>query len=293
MPNTKLGTKTETTVLQSLEEKMEALTSAQRKVADYILKHPTEVAFLTVEQLAGFIGVSVATVMRLMYVSGYTGYAQFQKGLQEMLRNRIAPPTKLEANVKRLGKNKLLIECAKVQIANINKTAEFLSDEAIDNAVQLMLAARKIYVIGIRGSAAVATYLNEGLNRLGVDCELLIPDSARLQAILSKLSPDDLLIAISLPRYARRTVEVVQVAKSKGAKLLSLTDGYSSPLALLSDVFLVCAYESMAFHNSEIGALFVADFLVTSVAIKDSAKTKRQLEAIENVVVEIESNILK
>lgn len=293
MPNTKLGTTMGTTVLQSLELKMGTLTSAQRKVADYILKHPTEVAFLTVEQLAGFIGVSVATVMRLTYVAGYTGYVQFQKGLQELLRNRVAPPTKLEANVKKLGKNKLLIECAKVQIANINKTAEFLSDEAIDNALKLMFAAKKIYVIGIRGSAAVATYLNEGLNRLGVDCELLIPDSARLQAILSKLSADDLLIAISLPRYARRTVEVVRVAKSKGVKLLSITDGYSSPLAMLSDTFLACVYDSMAFHNSEIGALFVADFLVTSVAIKDSAKTKRQLEEIENVIVEIESNVLK
>ncbi|MCX7780109.1 MAG: MurR/RpiR family transcriptional regulator [Negativicutes bacterium] len=283
----------EATVLQLLEEKMEEFTSAQRKVADYILKHPTEVAFLTTEQLAGIIGVSVATVMRLAYSVGYTGYAQFQKDLQEMLRNRVAPPTRLEANVKKLGKNKLLLECAETQIANINNTVEFMSDEAINSAFELIFAAKKIYVIGVRGSSSVANYLNEGLNRLGVDSELLIPDSGRLQAVLVKITSDNLIIAISLPRYAKRTVEVARFAKTKGARMLAITDGYSSPLALLSDVFLPCAFESLSFHNSEIGAMFVADFLVTGVAIRDSKKTKHNLEEIEKVATAFDANLIK
>lgn len=281
-------------VLRLLEEKMEAFTSAQRKVADYILKNPTEVAFLTTDQLAGIVGVSVATIMRLAYALGYTGYAQFQRDLQEMLRNQVAPPpARLETNLKKMGKNKLLIECAEVQMTNIKKTVEFMSDEAIDNAFNLIFAAKKIYVIGIRGSSSVANYLNEGLNRIGVDSELLDTDSGRLQAILVKLSSEDLVIAISLPRYGKRTLEVVQVAKSKNAKILSITDGYSSPFALLSDVFLACAFESLSFHNSEIGAMFLADFLVTGVAIRNSKKTKYYLEEIEKVVTATDANILK
>jgi len=257
------------------------------------LKNPTEVAFLTIEQLAGFVGVSVASIMRMTYVLGYTGYSQFLKELQEILRQRIAPPTRLEANVKKIGKNKLLVSCAELQMNNIRRTVGFLSDEAIDNAFDLILAAKKIHVIGIRGSFSVASYLNEGLNRLGIDCELMIPDSGRQQATLAKLCPDDLVIAISLPRYAKRTLEVVQIAKSKGARLLSLTDGYSSPLALASDVFLACAFESLSFHNSEIGAMFVADFLVTGVAYRDSQKTKQYLEEIEKVVAAIDANMIK
>lgn len=281
-------------VLRLLEEKMEIFTSSQRKVADYTLKNPTEVAFLTTDQLAGIVGVSVATIMRLAYALGYTGYAQFQKDLQEMLRNRIAPPpTRLETNLKKMGKNKLLIECAEIQMNNIKRTVEFLSDEAVNNAVKLILTAKKIYVIGVRGSSSVANYLNEGLNRLGVDSELLVSDSGRTQAVLVKLSPDDLLIPISLPRYGKRTLEVTQVAKEKGAKILSITDGYSSPFALLADVFLTCAFESSSFHNSEIGAMFVADFLITSVAIKESKKIKKHLEEIEKVTNAIDANALK
>lgn len=283
----------ETSVLQILEEKMEDFTLAQRKVADYVLKNPTEVAFLTTEQLASNIGVSVASIMRLAYAVGYSGYAQFQKDLQEMLRNQVAPPARLEQNVKKVDKNKLLIACAETQIANINKTVEFLTDEAIDKALELVFKAKRIYVIGVRGSHTVAHYLYEGMNRLGVDCQMLIPDTGRLQSLLAKMSSDDLVIAISLPRYARRTLEIVRVAKSKGAKLLSITDGYSSPLALVSDAFLPCAFESVGFHNSEIGALFVADFLVTSVAIRDLNLTKQHLEEIERVVTAIDANAVK
>ena len=115
--------------LRELEEKIETFTPSQRKVADYILKYPTEAAFLTIEQLSGLTGVSVATIMRLAYTIGYTGYSQFQKELQEVLRDRVSPPNRLEANVKKLGKNKLLVDCAKLQIENIRKTVEFLSEE--------------------------------------------------------------------------------------------------------------------------------------------------------------------
>lgn len=279
--------------LHALEENIESVTSSQKKVADYILKYPTEAAFLTIEQLAGCTGVSVATIMRLTYSIGYTGYSQFQRDLQELLRKRVDPPNRLEANVKKIGNNKLLIDCAELQMENIRKTVGFLSDEKINQAFELIFQAKKIYVIGIRGSFAVASFLNEGLNRLGIDCELIVPDTGRAQAVMTRLAPTDLVVAISLPRYAKRTVEVVRLAKNRKAKILAITDGYSSPLAVDADVFLSCAYDSLAFHHSEIGALFVADYLITGFAIRESARTKKQLEEIEKVVSEIESNVLE
>ena len=283
----------EKTTLHDLEEKMEALTPSQRKVADYILKYPMEAAFLTIEQLAGLTSVSVATIIRLAYSLGYDGYTQFQKALQALLREQISPPNRLEANLKKIGKNKLLIDCAELQIKNIRKTVEFLSEENIDQAFNLIFESRKIFIIGIRSSQAVADYLNEGLNRLGLDCEMVVPDTGRIQAVMARLTPEDLLIAISLPRYAKRTIEVVNIARQKQAKILAITDGYSSPLALVADVFLGCAFESLAFHHSELGAMFVADFLITGVAARDSVKTKTQLEEIEKVVDEIEANLIK
>lgn len=280
-------------VLNSLEDQIDSFTAAQRKVGDYILKNPTEVAFLTVEQLAGATKVSVATIMRLAYALQYTGYSQFQKDLQELVRDKVAPSRRFEKNLERVGDNQLLLECAAMQVKNINKTAEFLSDEALEKTISFLLAAKNIYVIGVRGSFPMAHYLSDGLTRLGTECELLYPESVRAQSIISKLNDEDVVVAISLPRYAKRTNEISRIAREKGAKIIAITDGYSSPLVSLADVFLPCSFESLSFQNSHMGIMFVVEYLITRLGIQRGAAAKRGLEEIEKIMPELDSNVYK
>lgn len=281
------------TILNKLKLKMSEFTAAQRKVADYVIKNPAEVAFLTTEQLAALTQVSVASIMRLAYTMGYTGYAQLQKDLQDVLRDRVAPPARLDKNTSTLTKNSLLDACVQTQVANINRTAEFLSDTNIKNCFNLINKTKKIYILGVRTSHATAYYLYEGLNRLGLNCELLIPDTSRTQSVLAHMSAANLLIAISLPRYAKRTIEIANVAKKKGAKIIAITDAYSSPLAIIADEFLLCAHDSVSFHNSGIGSLFLADFLISGIASNDPKKAKASLENIESIVKDFDANAFK
>jgi len=279
-------------VLKLLKEQIENFTYAQRKVGDYILKNPTEVAFLTVEQLAGLTKVSVATIMRVAYALQYTGYSQFQKDLQELLRDKIAPSKRLEQNLEKIGCNKILLECTAVQIKNIDKTVEFLSDETIEKTFALLNAAQNIYVIGIRTSFPMAHYLSDGLIRLGVKCELLLPESVRMQMLISNLTTNDLVLAISLPRYAKQTVEVCRVAREKGARIVAITDGYASPLAALADTVLPCAFESLSFQHSQIGVMLLVEYLITEMGIQRAAEGKRNLEELEKVMLKLDSNLL-
>lgn len=280
-------------VLNLLENKIDLLTVSQRKVADYILKNPTEVAFVTIDQLSKLVKTSTTTIIRLTTSLGYSGYATFQKDLQELLRNRVTPPQRLATNIKRIGQNKLLVDCAKTQIENITSTVGFLSDEIVNKAISLILSAKKVYIIGIRGSMSAANYLHEGLARIMGNCELLIPDTVHLHNTLLQLTSDHLIIAISLPRYAKRTVEVVQAAKCSNAKIVSITDGYSSPLALFSDIILPCSFNSLAFHNSEIGTMFIADFLITAIAASNPDAAKQRLQEFETLYKQLNSSILK
>lgn len=272
---------------------MDLLTISQRKVADFILKNPTDVAFVTIDQLSKLVKTSTTTIIRLTTNLGYSGYAMFQKDLQELLRNRITPPQRLATNIKRIGQNKLLVDCAKTQIDNITNTVSFLSDEIVNRTINLILSSRTVYVIGIRGSLSAANYLHEGLARIMGNCELLIPDTVHLHNTVLQLTSDHLLIAISLPRYAKRTVEVVQAAKNKGAKIISITDGYSSPIALLSDILLPCAFNSLAFHNSEIGTMFIADFIITAIAAHNPDAAKQRLQDFETLYKHLDSSMLK
>lgn len=118
--------------IEKLQHKIGELTETQRRVADYIIKHPLDVAFLTVDQLAGVVKTSTTTIMRLTFNLGYSGYSEFQKGLQENLRNQAAPQTRFEANIKGMEEDDLWGRYAEKQINNIQNTIEMISHETLE-----------------------------------------------------------------------------------------------------------------------------------------------------------------
>ena len=281
-------------VLDILQQELCNLTSAQRKVADYILKNPVEASFLTLDQLASVAEVSTTTVMRLSFNLGYSGYSEFQKELQELLRNRVSPTVRLEANIKAVGNDSLLIECAEKQIRNIRATVDFLSGDVTNICLESILKARKVYIVGVRTSFGAAYYLYQGLNQILDNCEILEPGSGDQVERILDISSSDLVIAISLPRYGRATVDLVTAIKNlRGAKIISITDGYTSPLASISDLVLPCAFSSLAFHNSITGAVIISDFLITSVAMREAKKTKQRLASCEEVFTALNFHVEK
>ncbi|MEW9674322.1 MurR/RpiR family transcriptional regulator [Ammoniphilus sp. 3BR4] len=274
--------------IQKLQNKISELTETQRRVADYIIKHPMDVAFLTVDQLAGLVGTSTTTIMRLSFSLGYSGYTEFQKGLQELLRNRAAPQTRLEANLKNLNESDLWIRCAENQINNIQSTVEMISTETLNDTLNMIVSANRIYCTSVRSGLPVAQYLTHGLNRLLGNCDLIIADQADWIDEVIGLTSSDVIIAISFPRYARRVIDFVTKAKENDARVIGITDSYSSPLVPFSDVFLPCSSSSISFHNSTIASMFVADYIISAVAINYPDRTKHRLDKINTILTEIE-----
>jgi len=268
-------------ILQLIERNINNLTQAQSEVADFILKNPVHSAFLTLDQLAGNVKTSTTTVMRFTYNLGYSGYAEFQKDLQELLRNRVAPYTRLETNMKNLGLNNLLVKCADIQIDNITDTLNCLSESSINNCLDILQSARKIYIIGVRTSYAIAYYLYHCLNQSLGNCELLEPIFQDYAEKMQNIESSDLLIAISFPRYVKHVIEIAKIVKDSKPKVIAITDSYKSPLAALSDVVLPCSFRSLAFHNSISGPIFLVDFLITALAMREPEKTKLRLEDAE------------
>lgn len=270
-----------------LKEKVSELTETQRKVADYIIKNPLDVAFLTVDQLAGIVGTSTTTIMRLTFSLGYSGYTEFQKGLQEILRNRAAPQTRLEVNLKDLNQSDLWIRCAENQLQNIQSTVEMIPAETLDKTLEMIISAERIFCTSVRSGLPVAQYLTFGLNRLLGNCDLIVADLSDWVDKGADLTSSDLIIAASFPRYARRIVEFVMTAKEKNAQVISITDSYSSPLVKYSDLILPCSSSSIAFHNSAISSMFVADYLISAIAIKYQEKVKHRLDEVNSILTKI------
>jgi DNA-binding MurR/RpiR family transcriptional regulator len=273
-----------TNLLNVLKQGAQQMTPAQRRVADYILKNPIDASFLTLDQLSGIVGTSTTTVMRLSFKFGYSGYTEFQKDLQELLRDRVAPTTRLEINKKGLEHSSILANCAETQVNNIKSVLNILSEETIDKCLGLLRNASTIYIVGTRSSFAIAYYLHHALNQTLGNCVLMKADSGDNVDTVLNINPSALVIAITLPRYAKATVDLMKVIKGFGPKIIAITDGYNSPLAPLADLVLPCSYRSLAYHNSIVGPIFLADFLITALAVKDPLKAKTRLDAAESIL---------
>lgn len=281
-------------VLQKLEKQIGTLTSAQKQVADLILKKPTDAAFMTLDQIAAAAGTSTTTVIRLAYSLGFRGFADFQRSLQELLRNRVAPTLRLDTNLKNLSPSRLLVECAKKQINNIKATTDFLSDEVLDKCVDLIIAAPKIHIIGARTSYSAAYFLYQQLNNITGKCHLLKAASHSIVETLIDITPDDLVIAISLPRYARSTVDLIKfIRQNQRPHVVVISDGYSVPLAAFADIILPVAFGSLASHNSVIGSIFICDYLITATSLRQPEQTKRRLEAAEALFQQLDYHLDK
>ncbi len=262
----------------------------QRRVGDYIIKYPLESSFITLETFAGRLEISTTTVVRFCLKLGYTGFSELQKDLQGVVKERIAPHGRFEANLKTIKEDTLLAQCAQKAIENITLSQSLISNDICESTISLISAARKIYLIGQRTSYTASYFLFQALNQILGNCHLIDPISGIDQ--LSSATSQDIVIAVSLPRYSRSTLELVKVLKNRhNLKIISITDSYTAPLAAYSDIILPCHYASLSFHNSMNSALFIADYIVTAVAIAKKQQAADRLLDLEKILVELNFHI--
>lgn len=274
--------------IDNLKATISGMTEAQKKVADYIISNSFDIAFVTVEQLAACAGTSTTTIMRLMTYLGYSGYSDFQKSLRENLRDRVNPKTRLEANIRDIAQTDLWEQCYEKQIRNIEKTFENLPSETLNQISQKIAQARRIYVASARGGSMVAEYLHLFLSRMFGNSVWVKSDFvAGWSTMLPDMSQEDVVIAISFPRYAKSLVNFASAAKQRNAYIVAITDSYSSPLSVFSATLLPCACGSLGFHNSPVSAMLLADCLINVTSIQNSSRVKERLEVAAELLDDI------
>jgi len=274
--------------IEIAKEKIIGMTDAQRNVADYIIKNSLEVAFMTIEQLSRRVGTSTTTIMRLMTYLGYTGYAEFQKELRGLLREKLNPKKKLEINLKEIDDSNIWTKCYEKQKENMVNTFSMISVDKLDETVERIINARKIYFASARGGRSVSQYLMSFFSRMIGNCYLIHTDMfTDWIDLLYDMNNQDLIIAISYPRYASSMVNLLRLAKNNDVQIISITDSYSSPLNEFSSFILPCSCDSLGFHNSPITAMIIADCLINAIAVKYASKIEKRLDKADSIATEL------
>ena len=267
-----------------MNEKYKTMSKGQKLLARYTMENYPKVAFMTASELGENVGVSECTVVRFANALGFSGYPKFQDALQELIKTKLTTVERVEmANRDYSSDSKILENVLKTDIDNIKETMDSLEQKSYEDAINLMISAKKVYVMGLRSSIYVAKYLGYYLNYILDDVVIIRMDMGEPIEQMMKLGSGDVLIAISFPRYSRKTIQVARFAKNRGAKVIALTDSNNAPTAKISDVVVTVRNNMVSFVDSLVPAFSVANALVIGVAMREKEDIMsyfNQLEAI-------------
>ena len=264
------GLKPTTDLSNRIAQIYPSLSNGHRRAADFVLQHPLDVATMTIEGLAEGSGTSNATVTRFVRALGYGSYGEFRGALSAALKFAHDPVDSFAGARTAAGSTFATFTAALAdQNANLQAARDGLDEASVTKAVALLPKAPRVCSAASGASHRGASFLEDGL-ALYLDADVIFASSRTgpERAIRHMMSarPDDLVVAISVPRYSRATLDLASFAKKRGAALLTLTDSPTSPLAPIADVTLFAPARSRLLPNSPTAVFALADALIAAVA---------------------------
>lgn len=272
---------------QRIARALPALTRSHRRIADYVLAHPLQAATMPIDDLAGTVGVSVATANRFARALEFDGYPQFRAALVLGFETTLAPVERLRSKLERCAAVADVFATALADIQhNIELTRQSLDADSCGQAVGAILKARRICVVGFGSSSWLAGLLQRSLDPYCENIQLLasIESSSFGAKVLTRLQSSDLLIAIAFPRYLADTVLLARRAREAGVPVLALTDRVTSPLAPLGSMTLYAHTDSQYFANSDASVLALIEALSSAVAHRAKGSLKAATQLAESVL---------
>lgn len=270
-------------LISNIQSQYPRLSKGQKLIAQYILKNYDKVAFMTACKLGETVGVSESTVVRFANALGYSGYPKLQSALQELIKNKLTTVQRVDMAHEYSDDLTILNKVLKSDIDNIRGTLEEVDEIAFEEASNKLLNARKIYILGMRSSFVVAQYLGFYLDIILDSVHIIRMDMGDAFEQIVRISEDDVVVAISFPRYSKKSYQVVKYAKEKGAHVISLTDSLFAPVASIADNTLLVKSSMASFVDSLVPAFSVANALVISVGMKEKEDIKQHFDDLEQI----------
>ena len=275
---------TTTDLISKINEKYGRMSKGQKLLANYIIDNYDKAVFLTAAKLGEMLGVSESTVVRFASFIGYKGYPEFQQALEALVRAKLNASDRIEITSGGIEQNGVLRTVLSSDALKIKNTMETIDEAAFENAVESILNARRIYVVGIRTCAPLASFLSFYLNMIFDNVvNLQTSSTSELFEQMIHINEKDCIIGISFPRYSMRTLKALEFANNRRADVITITDSIHSPMNLYSSCNLIAESDMHAAVDSLVAPLSVINALLVALCNKKQAQVAKNLEMIEEV----------
>lgn len=271
-------------VLKKIENGMSSFSKGQKLIANYILAHYDKAAYLTASKLGAYVGVSESTVVRFAIELGFEGYPEFQHSLQEIIRNRLTSFQRIEVTNSLIGNENVLERVLLSDAEKIRRTLEEVDQKSFDEAIEKIVSANRIYILGVRSSSSLASFLNFNFQMIFDNVKFIQTTSgSEMFEQIMQISEGDVMIAISFPRYSKRIINAVEYARSKNANVVALTDSKVSPIAAFANQLLIAQSDMISFVDSLVAPLSIINAIVMAVSRKKQKEVTERLRILEEV----------
>jgi len=274
-------------LIKRINESYARFSKGQKLLANYIIEHYDKAVFLTAAKLGAIVGVSESTVVRFANELGYDGYPKLQRALEELVKNKLTSIQRMEVTSDRIDKTHVLKSVLQSDAEKIKHTLEEIKPEVFDQAIDMILQAKTIYILGVRSSAALASFMGFYFNLVFENVKLIHTNSvSEMFEQIYRISKDDVVIGISFPRYSKRTLKAMEFARSRDANVIVITDSPLSPMIQFSNCSLIARSDMASFVDSLVAPLSVINALIVALCIKKKDNVLDTLENLETIWAE-------
>ena len=271
-------------LIEKITNSFSSFSKGQKQIADFIINHYDKAAFMTAAKLGKEVNVSESTVVRFAYELGYDGYPKLQKALQEMIKTKLTPVQRLEVSSLRINEENILKSVLQSDMEKIKITMEEADQESFNKIVESILNAKKIYILGVRSSAALASFLGFYFNIIFDNVRLVHTTSvSEMFEQIIRAGEGDVVIGISFPRYSKRTIKAMQFVKSQGATTIAITDSKESPLAENADLSIIARSDMASFADSLVAPLSMINALIVALGMRKKQEVQNTFERLEQI----------
>ncbi len=269
-------------LLVRLNKSYKTLSKGQKQLAAYITENYDRAAFITASKMGRIVGVSESTVVRFAYALGYDGYPELQKSLQELIRNKLTSVQRIQLTGD-LQPNDVLKSVLKSDMSNIRSTIDSIDNESFNAAINALLGAKKVYILGLMSAAPLAQFLSYYLGFVMDNVIMVSGAMGNIYEDLFRIGKDDVCIGISFPRYSNRTIDALDFVRGKGATIIAITDSVSSPIAEKAEYALIARSDMAGFADSLVAPLSLINAIIVACSLKRREEVSNSLNQLEGI----------
>ncbi|MDP3707949.1 MAG: MurR/RpiR family transcriptional regulator [Polaromonas sp.] len=258
------------------------LSATDRRLADVVIANKKDLLAYSATELAGLAGASKASAARFFRRLGYSGFSDFRQHIRAQVPQQ-SPLSRIGRAPVRQSESARLQTHVQNDVVRLNSLLGGLTEEVLEQALEWLVQARRVWIVGYRNGCMTAFYASALLSQVRHDVNLLNELSGREAEFLADLNDKDLLLAVDFRRRTSRLPRIVAAARSAGTRVLLLTDTPLSALASQAAAILHCPNQTEQVFDSYVSAVSLMNYLATSMAARTPRQARARMSRIERL----------